>query len=170
MKSIVLGGGCFWCIEAVYQRVKGVENVVSGYAGGDLKDPTYQQHGTHAEVVQVTYNPEVISLEKIYEIFFAVHDPTTVNRQGNDIGTQYRSIILGNDYLESELAHRVIKGVKDLWDDPIVTEVNLLDIFYPAEEYHQNYYKNNQNAGYCQIIINPKIAKFQQKFADYLQD
>lgn len=170
MKSIVLGGGCFWCIEAVYQRVKGVEKVVSGYAGGDLKDPTYQEHGTHAEVVQITYDPDIIPLEKLYEIFFAVHDPTTVNRQGNDIGPQYRSIILCNDYLESDLAHNVIDGVKDLWTNPIVTEVTLLDVFYPAEDYHQNYFNNNPEAGYCQVIINPKIAKFQEKFKEYLAD
>lgn len=169
MKTIVLGGGCFWCIEAVYQRVKGVEEVVSGYAGGDLKDPTYEQHGSHAEVVQITYYPDVISLETLFEIFFSVHDPTTVNRQGNDIGPQYRSIILCNDYLESELAHRVIDGVKDLWNNPIVTEVNLLEKFYPAEEYHQNYYNNNSQAGYCQVIINPKLAKFQEKFRAYLK-
>lgn len=169
MKTIVFGGGCFWCIEAVFQRVKGVDKVVSGYAGGDLKDPTYEQHGTHAEVVQVTYDPEIIPLVTLFEIFFAVHDPTTVNRQGNDIGPQYRSIILCNDYLESELAHRVIDGVKDLWNNPIVTEVTLLETFYPAEEYHQNYYNNNPEAGYCQVIINPKLAKFQEKFKEYLK-
>jgi methionine-S-sulfoxide reductase len=163
MKSIVLGGGCFWCIEAIFQRVKGVEKVVSGYAGGDLKDPTYENHGNHAEVVQITYDESVVSLEKIYEIFFHVHDPTTVNQQGNDIGSQYRSIILCNDYIESEKAHSVIKGCRDLWDNPIVTEVNLLDKFYKAEDYHQNYFNNNPSSGYCQVIINPKIAKFEKK-------
>lgn len=170
MKTIVLGGGCFWCIEAIYQRVKGVDKVISGYAGGDLKDPTYENHGTHAEVVQITYNPEIIPLEKIFEIFFYVHDPTTVNQQGNDIGTQYRSIVLCNDYLESEIAHSVIKGVKELWKNPIVTEVNLLDKFYPAEDYHQDYFNQNQNAGYCQVVINPKIAKFESKFSQFLKD
>ena len=169
MKSIVLGGGCFWCIEAVYQRVKGVEGVVSGYAGGDLLNPTYENHGTHAEVVELEYNESEISLEKIIEIFLHVHDPTTVNRQGNDVGMQYRSIILCNDYIDSEIAHSVIRGTKDLWPNPIVTEVSLLDKFYEAEDYHQDYYNQNQNAGYCQVIINPKIAKFEQKFSDYLK-
>lgn len=169
MKTIVLGGGCFWCIEAVYQRVKGVDKVVSGYAGGDLKDPTYENHGNHAEVVQITYDESVIDLENLLEIFLYVHDPTTVNRQGNDIGTQYRSIILCNDYIESEIAHSVIKGNRDLWENPIVTEIGLLDKFYRAEDYHQDYYNQNQNAGYCQVIINPKIAKFEQKFSKYLK-
>jgi peptide-methionine (S)-S-oxide reductase len=169
MKTIVIGGGCFWCIEAIFQRVKGVEKVVSGYAGGDLFNPSYENHGTHAEVVQVTYDESIISLEKILKIFFHVHDPTTVDRQGNDIGPQYRSIILCNDYLESEIAHSVIKGCKELWDNPIVTEVNLLDNFYPAEDYHQDYFNKNPDAGYCQVIINPKIAKFEQKFSKYLK-
>lgn len=168
MKTIVLGGGCFWCIEAIYQRVKGVEKVVSGYAGGTLKNPTYENHGDHAEVVQLTYDNSIISLERLLEIFFHVHDPTTVNRQGNDIGTQYRSIILCNDYLESEIAHSVIKGCREVWENPIVTEVSLLERFYSAEDYHQDYYNQNQNAGYCQVIINPKIAKFESKFAEYL--
>jgi methionine-S-sulfoxide reductase len=169
MKKMVVGGGCFWCVEAVFQQVRGVESIVSGYAGGDMKDPTYQNHGSHAEVVQLTYDPEIISLDKIFEMFFYAHDPTTLNRQGNDIGPQYRSIILCNNYLESNTAHEVIDGVKELWHDPIVTEVGLLDIFYEAEDYHQNYYNNNQNAGYCQVIINPKVAKFQEKFKDYLK-
>jgi peptide-methionine (S)-S-oxide reductase len=169
MKSIVIGGGCFWCIEAVFQRVKGVEKVVSGYAGGDLIDPTYENHGSHAEVVQITYDESIIDLKTLLEIFFYVHDPTTVDRQGNDVGTQYRSIILCNDYIESEIAHSVIKGCKELWENPIVTEVSLLDVFYPAEDYHQDYYNQNQNAGYCQVVINPKIAKFEQKFSEYLK-
>jgi len=169
MKKIVLGGGCFWCVEAVFQRVKGVEKVVSGYAGGDLKNPTYQNHGSHAEVVQLTYNPETISLDTIFEMFFYAHDPTTLNRQGNDIGTQYRSIILCNNYIESNIAHKVIDGEKDLWHDPIVTEVSLLDVFYEAEEYHKDYFNNNQSAGYCQVIINPKVAKFEKKFKEFLK-
>jgi methionine-S-sulfoxide reductase len=168
MKSIFLGGGCFWCIEAVFQRVVGVDSVVSGYAGGDLADPTYENHGTHAEVVQVTYDENIISLEKIIEIFLHVHDPTSVNRQGADIGTQYRSIILCNDYIDSEIVHSVINGCKDLWENPIVTEVNLLDKFHEAEDYHQDYYNQNTSAGYCQVVINPKLAKFEQKFSEYL--
>jgi methionine-S-sulfoxide reductase len=168
MKTIVLGGGCFWCIEAVFQRVRGVQKVVSGYAGGDLLDPSYENHGDHAEVVQITYNESIINLEKIIEIFLNIHDPTSVNRQGYDIGTQYRSIILCNDYLESEIIHSVIKGSKELWDNPIITEVNLLDKFYPAEDYHQDFYNQNRRPDYCQAIISPKIAKFEQKFAEFL--
>lgn len=170
MKTIVIGGGCFWCIEAVFQRVIAVEKVVSGYAGGDLLDPSYENHGSHAEVVQITYDDSIISLEKIFEIFFYVHDPTTVNQQGNDRGTQYRSIILCGNHIETEIAHSTIKGIKDLWPNPIVTEVNLLEKFYPAEQYHQDYFNNNQNNPYCQVVINPKIAKFEQKFADYLDN
>jgi methionine-S-sulfoxide reductase len=169
MKTIVIGGGCFWCIEAVFQRVNGIIKVVSGYAGGDLLDPTYDNHGSHAEVVQLTYDESLISLEKIFEIFFNVHDPTTVNQQGNDRGTQYRSIILCNNHIETEIAHSVIRGIKELWNNPIVTEVNLLDKFYPAENYHQNYYNNNQTAGYCQVVINPKLSKFEQKFSELLK-
>jgi methionine-S-sulfoxide reductase len=168
MKTIVLGGGCFWCMEAVFQRVKGVKEVESGYAGGDLRNPTYENHGSHAEVVEITYDESIVTLEKLLEIFFYVHDPTTVNQQGNDIGTQYRSIILCNNHIETETAHSVIKGIRDLWQNPIVTEVNLLDTFYPAENYHQNYFNNNQLAGYCQVVINPKIAKFESKFSEYL--
>jgi peptide-methionine (S)-S-oxide reductase len=169
MKTIVIGGGCFWCVEAIYQRIKGVESVVSGYAGGDLTNPTYENHGTHAEVVQITYDESILPLKKIFEIFFYVHDPTTVNQQGNDRGTQYRSIILCNNYIETEVAHSVIKGTKDLWPNPIVTEVNLLKVFYKAEDYHQDYFNQNQNNPYCQVVINPKIAKFEQKFSDYLK-
>jgi peptide-methionine (S)-S-oxide reductase len=169
MKTIVLGGGCFWCLEAVFQRVKGVEKVVSGYAGGTLASPTYENHGDHAEVIQLTYDYESISLQKIVEIFLYVHDPTSVNRQGNDIGTQYRSIILVSDYLESEAIRKVIDGNKELWDSPIVTEVNLLDVFYPAEDYHQDYFNQNQSSAYCQFIINPKVAKFENKFAKFLK-
>lgn len=169
MGTIVLGGGCFWCIEAIFQRVRGVESVISGYAGGDLLNPTYENHGTHAEVIQISYDESVINLDKLLEIFFYVHDPTTVNQQGNDIGSQYRSIILCNDHLETDIARQVIKGSKDLWPNPIVTEVSLLDKFYPAEDYHQDYYNNNQSAGYCQVIINPKIAKFETKFIDLLK-
>jgi methionine-S-sulfoxide reductase len=168
MKTIVLGGGCFWCIEAIYQRVKGVDMVVSGYAGGDLLEPTYENHGTHAEVVQLTYNEKVINLEILLEIFFYVHDPTTLNRQGNDVGTQYRSIILCNDYFELGIAEKIKKSSQSLWDNTIVTEINQLEKFYPAEEYHQNYFNNNQSAGYCQVVINPKISKFEAKYSDYL--
>ena len=168
MKTIVLGGGCFWCVEAVFQRVRGVEKVVSGYAGGDKPNPTYHDHGNHAEVVKIDFNEAIISLEKLLEIFFYTHNPTTLNFQGNDYGAQYRSIILVSNELDLKIAENVKVKSKKLWPDPIVTEIKLLDNFYPAEDYHQNYYNNNQSAGYCQVIINPKIAKFEQKFADYL--
>jgi len=169
MKSIVLGGGCFWCIEAVFSQVRGVEKVISGYAGGDLRNPSYENHGTHAEVVQLTYDESTINLEKILEIFFYVHDPTTVNSQGNDIGTQYRSIILCHNHLETDLARSIIKGIADLWPNPIVTEVSLLDTFYPAEDYHQDYFNQNRGNPYCQVVINPKLAKFRTKFSKYLK-
>lgn len=174
MKTIVLGGGCFWCVEAVFQRVKGVESVVSGYAGGGTEvEPHYWKlHSgkyTHAEVVQITYDENIISLEKLFEIFFYTHDPTTLNQPGTaDEGLEYRSIILcAAD--ELELANRAKEKAQKLWDKPVITEVAEIDKFYPAEENHQNYYNNNQSAGYCQVIINPKIAKFSQKFSEYLK-
>jgi peptide-methionine (S)-S-oxide reductase len=169
MKTIVLGGGCFWGTESIFRRVRGVKKVVSGYAGGDLRDPTYENHGTHAEVVQLTYDENVINLQSIFEIFMHVHNPTTVNQQGNDIGPQYRSIILCNDYLESEIAHSIIKGSRDLWPNPIITEVTLLEKFYPAEDYHQDYFNKNPQNAYCQVVINPKLAKFEATFTKYLK-
>ncbi|HMT19129.1 MAG TPA: peptide-methionine (S)-S-oxide reductase MsrA [Candidatus Saccharibacteria bacterium] len=168
MQTLVLGGGCFWCLEAVYQQVKGVDKVVSGYAGGTTKNPTYENIGDHAEVIQITYDPSLITLATLLEIFFAIHDPTTLNRQGNDEGEQYRSIIL---CAENELD--VVRASRDIaqknWQDPIVTEIETLDTFYPAENYHQNYYQNNQSAGYCQIIINPKLDKFKENFKHILK-
>ncbi len=168
MRTIILGGGCFWCIEAVYQQVRGVEKVVSGYAGGDTLDPTYHNHGNHAEVVEVSYNDAEISLEKLMDIFFHVHNPTTLNFQGNDYGEQYRSIVLCNQD-ELELVQKARKSAQNDWDEPIVTEIKVLDIFYPAEDYHQDYYNQNSNAGYCQVIINPKLEKFRKGFKQYLK-
>jgi len=167
-KTIVLGGGCFWCIEAVYQRVKGVEKVVSGYAGGAKDNPTYHDHGDHAEVVQLTYDENIVSIETIFEMFFYTHNPTTINAQGNDYGEQYRSIILCAEN-ELETARTAKQKSQELWDKPVVTEIKILDKFYEAEDYHQDYYNQNQSAGYCQAIINPKIAKFEKKFADFLK-
>jgi methionine-S-sulfoxide reductase len=167
MKSIVLGGGCFWCIEAVYQQVKGVSKVVSGYAGGDLANPTYSDHGTHAEVVQITYDENQLTLDTILEIFFNVHDPTTLNQPGTaDDGPSYRSIILCSDS-ELDKAEAIKEKAQELWDKPIITEIAMLKEFYPAEDYHQDYYNQNQNSGYCQVIINPKLAKFRAKFELY---
>ncbi len=168
MKTITLGGGCFWCIEAVFQRVKGIDSAISGYAGGEMINPTYENHGNHAEVVQLNYDEKQISLDTILEIFFYVHDPTTLNRQGNDIGEQYRSIILCNTD-ETEIAETAKQNAQELWDSPIVTEIKILDNFYKAEDYHQDFYNQNQNNGYCQVVINPKLAKFQSKFSKLLK-
>jgi len=161
-KEIVLGGGCFWCIEAVYNRIKGVE-VTSGYAGGSTKNPSYDEvvsgRTDHAEVVKVVYNPEIIALKTILEVFFQMHDPTTRNRQGNDIGTQYRSIILFTTPKDEKTIQVVIKNAQKNWEQSIVTEVGELEEFYKAEEYHQQFFEKNPNQGYCRVIIAPKIAK-----------
>jgi len=172
IKSIVLGGGCFWCLEAVYNQIDGLE-VVSGYAGGITKNPTYEQvcSGTtgHAEVVKINYNPSIISLKTILEIFFEIHNPTTLNRQGNDIGTQYRSIILFSDEEELEIINEVINEVQKEWLTPIVSEVYKLDAFYEAENYHQKYFERNPNQRYCKFIINPKIIKFKKHILPKLE-
>jgi len=173
MKEIILGGGCFWCIEGVFRRVKGVAEAQSGYAGGQRENPTYKQVCSgatgHAEVVKIIYDENEITLEEILDIFFAIHDPTTLNRQGADIGTQYRSVIYyGNDE-EKEIIQKVITKAQKEYRDPIVTEVSPKPIFYPAEEYHQNYYDLNPNQGYCQVVIKPKIQKFLTKFTDKIK-
>jgi peptide-methionine (S)-S-oxide reductase len=165
-----LAGGCFWCLEAVYQQLKGVEKVVSGYAGGHVANPSYQAvcSGTtgHAEVVQITYNPDVVTYRDLLDVFFTIHDPTTLNRQGNDVGTQYRSAIYYHTPEQKAIAEQKIKDVtaEGVWHNPIVTEVEPLDVFYPAEDYHQNYYVDNPNQGYCRVVIAPKVAKFRQKY------
>jgi peptide-methionine (S)-S-oxide reductase len=173
-EKATLGGGCFWCIEAMYKQLKGVSTVVSGYSGGKTPNPTYEQTHIddtgHAEVIQVTFDPKVISYRELLEIFFVVHDPTTLNRQGNDIGTEYRSIILFHNEAQGETAKDVLENfAKDLWDSPIVTEIKPLDTFWPAEDYHQDFYAKNPESGYCQVIINPKLAKFRQKFTEKLK-
>ena len=170
-----LGGGCFWCLEAVFQELKGVEKVESGYTGGTGADPTYREvcSGTtgHAEVVQVTFDPEAISFEEILEVFFTIHDPTTMNRQGVDVGTQYRSAIFYDTPEQKKIAEQVIKEVNaaGIWDEPIVTEVTPLKTFYPAEDYHQEYYKINPEQPYCQVVIAPKIAKFRKQYLTKLK-
>lgn len=167
-----LGGGCFWCLEAVLLELAGVESVVSGYAGGHVENPTYQQVCTgatgHAEVVQVTFDPTVVSFREILEVFFTIHDPTTLNRQGNDVGPQYRSAIFYHNEEQREVAQKTIAELDaaDIWDNPIVTEVTSLDTFYEAEDYHQNYFENNSRQPYCQFVVAPKVAKFRKKFAD----
>lgn len=161
--KITLGGGCFWCVEAVFQQVEGVSKVVSGYSAGSIPNPTYQQICTgatgHAEVIQVSFDPEVVSLDELYDLFFRAHDPTTLNRQGADRGTQYRSIILYHDDQQREVALRVKEKAAAYWSDPIVTQIECLDVFYPAEAYHQDYYRNHSNQPYCMVVIRPKLEK-----------
>lgn len=175
LKKIVLGGGCFWCLDPVFSQLKGVEKVIVGYAGGSVPNPSYEQVCTgrtnHAEVVEITYNPMVISMEGLLDVFFRVHDPTTPNRQGADVGTQYRSIILVNSEQEKESALQKIREINDakIWRNSIVTQVEPLLEFYPAEEYHQNYFEKNPYAGYCQVVINPKLSKFRKEFQDSLK-
>jgi peptide-methionine (S)-S-oxide reductase len=169
-----LGGGCFWCLDAVYRQLRGVENVVSGYAGGTKPNPTYREVCTgltgHAEVVQITFDPSAISYRDLLDVFFTIHDPTTVDRQGGDIGPQYRSIVLYHSPEQERVAHEAIAAVEaeKIWDDPIVTQVEALRVFYPAEQYHQDYFTNNPRQSYCQAVIAPKVAKFRRKFLERL--
>ncbi len=169
-EKIVLGGGCFWCTEAVFQYVDGVVDVTPGYAGGTSDDPTYREvcrGGTgHAEVIQVEYDPGTVSLEKLLEVFFSTHDPTTVDRQGNDVGSQYRSIVLYNSEEQGARVEEFLARIGPEYDRPVVTEVKPLDAFYPAEEYHRNYYSKNPNQGYCQVVIAPKLAKLESKLGE----
>jgi peptide-methionine (S)-S-oxide reductase len=164
-----LGGGCFWCLEAVYKELKGIERVVSGYAGGHVDNPTYEQvcggRTGHAEVVQITYDPNVIGFRDLLDVFFTIHDPTTKDRQGADIGPQYRSIILFHSPEQKAEAERAIAAVteKKIWRAPIVTEIVPLERFYPAEAYHQDYFEQNPRQRYCQIVIAPKVAKFRKE-------
>lgn len=173
-EKATLGGGCFWCLEAVYEMVEGVTGVKSGYAGGHVESPSYEQVCTgttgHAEVVQVQYDPDVISYAELLEIFFGIHDPTTPNRQGNDVGPQYRSAIFAHSDEQAETARAVRAAVDDdgPWDDPIVTEIQPLDTFYPAEDYHDAYFRRNGTQPYCQVVIAPKVAKFRNRFKDKL--
>ena len=171
-----LAGGCFWCLEAVYDELRGVENVVSGYSGGNVANPSYEMVCTgttgHAEAVQITFDPSIISFKQILQIFFTIHDPTTLNRQGPDTGTQYRSAIFYHSPEQKETAKQVIAELESsrLWDRPIVTELKPLDRFYPAEAYHQEYFKRNPNQAYCRIVIEPKVAKFRKHFLDKLKE
>ena len=165
-----LGGGCFWCLEAVYCELNGVEQVVSGYAGGRVANPSYEQVCAettgHAEVVQITFDPHVISFREILDVFFTIHDPTTLNRQGYDIGSQYRSIILYHSPEQRATADQMIEELNTarIWDAPIVTEVKPHTVFYPAEEYHQRYFERNPEQAYCQFIVAPKVAKARKQF------
>jgi peptide-methionine (S)-S-oxide reductase len=165
-----LGGGCFWCLEAVYQQLKGVVTVESGYAGGHVDNPSYEQvcEGTtgYAEVVQISFDPVVVSYREILEIFFTIHDPTTRDRQGNDVGTQYRSVIYFHSPAQQETARQVIAEMANVWDAPIVTELAPAPVFYKAEEYHQNYFRQNPTQGYCAFVVAPKVTKFRKMFSD----
>lgn len=175
MQKITLGSGCFWCVEAVFDALKGVKKVTSGYSGGKIANPTYREVCSgltgHAEVVQLDYDEGEISLEQILEVFFKTHDPTTLNRQGADKGTQYRSAIFYHNKQQKETAESIIKELNQsgAFDDPVVTEVTEFDTFYKAEEYHQNYYRNNPEQGYCQMVVRPKVEKFRQVFSDKLK-
>lgn len=175
LETITLGGGCFWCLEAVYDRLEGVHEVVSGYTGGHVPNPTYQQVCTgrtgHAEVVSVAFDPEVVSLADVLRIFFTIHDPTTPDRQGADVGPQYRSAIFYGSDEQKRVAEAVIAELEAgrVWDEPIVTQLAPLDRFYPAEDYHQEYFDRNGYQPYCQVVIAPKVAKFRNRFADRLK-
>jgi len=172
---LTLGGGCFWCIEAIFDELKGVERVESGYSGGWVPNPTYRQVCTgttgHAEAVQITFDPKVISLKELLEIFFTVHDPTTPNRQGPDVGTQYRSVIFYRNEEQKAVAEQVIKEIEaaKIWDAPLVTELSPFQAFYKAEDYHQEYFKLNGEQPYCRFVIAPKVVKFREHYTNKLK-
>ncbi len=172
----IFGAGCFWCVEAVFEDIKGVYKVESGYTGGKVKNPTYKEVCTgmtgHAEVAKITYNPDEVSFEFLLSVFFKTHDPTALNYQGNDHGTQYRSAIFFTSEAQKIAAEKIIKQLNEekAYPKPIVTEVTKFEVFYSAEDYHQNYYKNNPNQGYCQYVIQPKVEKFRKVFKDYLKN
>jgi peptide-methionine (S)-S-oxide reductase len=173
LEQATLGGGCFWCLEAVYTELRGVERVISGYAGGTVAFPSYEQvcsgRTGHAEVVQLTFDPREISYRDVLDVFFTIHDPTTLNRQGADVGPQYRSVIFYHSPEQQRTATEVLSEVKDLFSDPTVTELQPLDKFYPAEGYHQDYFARNRNQPYCQFVVAPKVAKARQKFMERLK-
>ncbi|MFD1315848.1 peptide-methionine (S)-S-oxide reductase MsrA [Namhaeicola litoreus] len=171
----IFGNGCFWCTEAIFMQLKGVESVLPGYSGGKIKNPSYKEVCTgntgHAEVIQITFDPKIISFRELLEVFFYTHDPTTLNRQGNDVGTQYRSAIFYKSQNQKAEAEKIIKQLEseDVYDNKIVTEITAFDVFYPAEDYHQNYYNNNKDQPYCRAVINPKLDKFVKKYQSKLK-
>lgn len=175
LEKTTLAGGCFWCTEAVYLELKGVINVKPGYSGGHVKNPSYKEVCAettgHAEVVQITFDPEIVSFTEILEVFFMTHDPTTLNRQGNDVGTQYRSAVFYHSEKQKQTAEEIIQlfGEEKVYDNPIVTEVTEFDKFYSAEDYHVNYFARNKNQGYCQFVVAPKVEKFRKIFKDKLK-
>jgi methionine-S-sulfoxide reductase len=173
--TITLGGGCFWCVEAVYERLNGVVSVESGYSGGKVKNPTYNEVCTgltgHAEVVQISYDTTKVTVDDILKVFFSIHDPTTLNRQGNDVGTQYRSVIFYRNDYQKNAASGIIEALdgEQIYDNPIVTQLVPFTKFYKAEDYHQEYYENNRNASYCRLVIQPKLEKFEKVFKERLK-
>ncbi|MBZ4041918.1 peptide-methionine (S)-S-oxide reductase MsrA [Flavobacterium hibisci] len=175
IETITLGGGCYWCVEAVYENLNGVKSVVSGYAGGKTVNPTYEEVCTgktgHAEVVQITYDKSITNINEIFKVFFTVHDPTTLNRQGADVGTQYRSVIFYTNEEQKKAAQNIIAELSKakVYDSPIVTKIEPLSKFYKAENYHQNYFANNKNQPYCKMVIQPKIEKFEKVFKDKIK-
>lgn len=176
LEKATFGAGCFWCVEAIYELVKGIEYVESGYSGGHVENPSYKEVTTgttgHAEVARIHFDPDVISYEELLEVLWHTHNPTTLNRQGNDVGPQYRSVIFYHNEEQKEIAEKSLKKTdeSDLWDDPIVTKIQPLENYYVAENYHQNYFENNPNAGYCSIVIAPKVKKFKKEFSYLLKD
>jgi peptide-methionine (S)-S-oxide reductase len=175
LQKATFGSGCFWCTEAIFERLKGVKSVVSGYSGGKVENPTYEEICTgttgHAEVTQITYDPEVISFDELLEVFWKTHDPTTLNRQGNDVGPQYRSVVFSHNDEQKKLTEKYKEALdkSGAWEKPIVTEISPLINFYPAEDYHQEYFENNPNQGYCAFVIAPKVEKFEKVFKDKLK-
>lgn len=176
MEIATFGNGCFWCTEAIFQELKGVSKAVSGYMGGAVKNPTYKEvcSGTtgHAEVLQITYDPAAITFDELLEVFWKTHDPTTLNRQGNDVGTQYRSAVFYHNDEQKKIAedYKIKLDASGAWSDPIVTEITAAEIFYPAEDYHQEYFNHNGSQPYCSFVIRPKVEKFKKVFADKLKD
>jgi peptide-methionine (S)-S-oxide reductase len=174
-ETATLGGGCFWCLEAVYDDLRGVESVVSGYAGGRVPNPSYEAvcNGTtgHAEVVQITFDPAEVSFRELLDVFFTIHDPTTLNRQGHDEGTQYRSVVFYHDDEQKQVAEQAIRDLEAeaVWENPVVTQVVPFTEFYPADDYHQEYFARNPRAGYCQVVIAPKVSKFRKQYLSRLK-
>jgi peptide-methionine (S)-S-oxide reductase len=170
LERATLGGGCFWCLEAVYQQISGVRTVISGYAGGAMLNPNYESvcsgETGHAEIVDVYFDPQIVSYRDLLEIFFVIHDPTTLNYQGNDHGTQYRSVIFTHSDAQNNTAHEVVKELEEarIYGKPIVTEITPAPVIYPAEDYHQNFFRRNPHQGYCMAVVSPKLAKFRAKF------
>ncbi|CAN5414303.1 peptide-methionine (S)-S-oxide reductase MsrA [soil metagenome] len=174
MTTYVIAGGCFWCLDAVYRRLKGVESVVSGYAGGEVIDPSYEQVSSgetgHAEAVEITFNDKIIPKKTILDLFFLIHDPTTLNRQGNDVGPQYRSAMFFSDTSQENEFRTAAKRAESHWNNTLVTQIEKLDTFYPAEDYHQDYFNQNPGNGYCSIVITPKIVKARAAYTKWFKD